>query len=167
MPARPYARLPQLGSAHFRRLLPPQSFLVCLRQRGLGLDITPRRRKILLQLRGPLALLLQLRRAPPPALSGRLRRLLSPPVPFEPRRHAALPQDPASAARTARARHVRINSHGEPHHPFRVRLLGALPLSKYPQEAPAGALGAAEHHRWALWALEADLGIQHLAHGFT
>ena len=51
--------------------------------------------------------------------------------------------------------------------PFGLGCWVLFPLSKYPQEAPAGALGAAEHYRWALWTLEADLGIQHLAHGFT
>ncbi|MGX9428739.1 MULTISPECIES: hypothetical protein [Bradyrhizobium] len=43
-------RLPQLGSTGFRRLTPPLNFISCFcRQRRLGLDIMPRRRKILLQ----------------------------------------------------------------------------------------------------------------------
>ena len=53
-------RLPQFAGTGFRRLLPLQSFFGCLRsQRGLGLDVPPCYRKILLEPRGPLALMLQ------------------------------------------------------------------------------------------------------------
>ena len=53
-------RLPQLGSNCFPGPLRPRNFLGCLcRQCCLGFDVAPRRRKILLQPRGPLALLLQ------------------------------------------------------------------------------------------------------------
>ena len=53
-------RLPQLGSICFRGPLRPQNFLGCLcHECCLSFDVATRRRKILLQPRGPLAPLLQ------------------------------------------------------------------------------------------------------------
>ena len=87
---------------------PGASSLRLRRQCRLGLDVTPRRRKILLQPRGPLALLLQrflqLRFAAPACLFQPGRFLaLSSPAPSGSRHRAAPPQDPAPAARAARA----------------------------------------------------------------
>src|SRR5439155_763672 len=79
---------------------------------------------------------------PPPCLRlpvsvGTLPRLLSPPVPFGSRRRAAPPQDPAPAARTARA-DLAVTS-AAPRHCSRLPVsVGMLPLLLSP--APSASL---------------------------
>ena len=161
--------------------------------RLIRIDRAPRQGEVLCQRAVRAIASARQRPLPPLASAAKLPRLPSP-ARSGSRHHAALPQDLASAARTARAlaysaalrrplypegfvacfrRQCRLSLGAMPRcrkilpqlrgqlalvmcgltrmenptTPFGLGCWVLFPLSKYPQEAPAGALGAAEHHR--------------------